>query len=249
MVNQILHRELLCAGGIDTAAKDPSRTDAAVLATVSERVYAVRAGSLAWVRGTFCSAIPANGSARLPIPDDPGKYFAAESLMRLVLAEFGVSIRYRKPVVESRSPMLFLARTRNAYYLSSYSPSSAVAIDFRMPQGAPLLAGSETWLNDGHSTYTLPRSAHHEIRCFVDDQASGEISCNEHFSGHIGIRRRLLLKGLRNATVRFLREDSERVIISNDLRLHNEKSIPYTTEDNGRLLVARNVMGQLLISW
>lgn len=169
--------------------------------------------------------------------------------MRHIMAQFDVSIRHRKPVVESRTPMLFLARSRNAYYLSSYSPSSTVEIQFRMPQGAPLLVGAETCLNDGHSTYTLPRSAHHEIRCFVDHQTSGEISCNEHYSGHIGIRRRLLLKGLQSATVRFLREDSERVIISNDLRLHNEKSIPYTTEDNGRLLVARNVTGQLLISW
>jgi hypothetical protein len=248
------HRELTSAGGVDTVIQDASRAGVEVRATVSngsaERVYAVSAGAVAWLRGTFASAIPTNAGGRIPIPDSPSQFFPAESVLRLLLKDFGYSVHFVKSVKETRSPMLFAARCRNGYYLSSYSPSTAATVHLRFPQGAPLLVGAETWLADGHSTYMLPRSAHHEVRCFVDNQKTGEVSCVETYSGYLKIRRRLLLKGLSNATVRFLPEDNGPVIMAaNDMRLHNETSLPFTKEDNGRTLVARGITGQLLISW
>ena len=194
----------------------PDATGVEVFATVSqsgtERVYAVSrdtsvwaagSGTLAWVRGSFCSSL---GGGRLPAPDDPADWMQAESLMRLMLSRFGYSIRFAKPSVETRSPLILSARHRNGFFLSSYAPSTNSVVRLRFPHGAPLLIGMETWMEDGHSTYSLPRAAHKEVRCLVDQSASGELSCVESIPEYPFIQRRLLLKGLKNATVHFYPE-------------------------------------------
>ena len=106
-------------------------------------------------------------------------------------------------------------------------------------------------MKDGFAHYTMPRAWHREVRCFVEQQAEGEISCLERHSGHLGIERRLLLKGLNNATVHFLPENpGARVIMAlNRIVPHNEESLPFERQDDGRRLVIRNVTGDLAISW
>src|SRR5206468_2402065 len=99
----------------------------------------------------------------LPRPDDPKQWFAAESLMRLMLSDFGCSIRLSKPITETRTPLIFSAQHKNGWFLSSYSPSTTSEVKLRFAHGAPLLIGLETWLDNGHSTYTLPRAAHKEV--------------------------------------------------------------------------------------
>ncbi len=138
-------------------------------------------------------------------------------------------------------------------FFSGYSPSTATTLRMRLPHGAPLFTGGETWLENGFATCVMPRAWHREVRCFVEQQANGEVSCVERYSGHIGIRRRLWLRGLKNATVHFLpelRPAAPKVIMAaNDLRPHNEESIPFERTDDGRRLVVRGITGELLISW
>jgi hypothetical protein len=209
----------------------------------------VSKGNVAWIRGTFCSTIPEG--TRIPVPDDPAKLLPAESLARAVLARLGYSITVTKPTAEARLPVLFAARCRNGYFFSGYSPSTIASIRLRFPIGAPLLVGKETWLEEGHSSYTMPRAWHNEARVFVDQKESSEVSCVEYLAGMVGFRRRMLVKGLKNATVTFLPEDKARVVFqANDMRLHlEESSIPIARNDDGRKLVASNVTGSLFISW
>lgn len=177
-------------------------------------------GTLGWVRGSFCSSI---SGGRLPVPDDPKDWMQAESLMRLMLSCFGYSIRFTKPSIQTRSPLILSARRKNGFYLSSYSPSVTSGVRLRFPHGAPLLIGMEAWFEDGHSSYTLPRASHREVRCLVDQAESGEISCTEGISEYPFIERRLLLKGLKNATVHFYPENARRVIMqANDTRTFNQ---------------------------
>jgi hypothetical protein len=128
-----------------------------------------------------------------------------------------------------------------------------VNLRLRFPYGAPLLIGRETWLEGGCSTYKMPRAWHHEVRCLVDQEKDGEVSCVERHSENLNIRRRLWLRGLKDATVHFYperREKTGRVIMAaNDLRFENEQSLPYAVEDDGRRLVAGRITGELLISW
>jgi hypothetical protein len=107
-------------------------------------------------------------------------------------------------------------------------------------------AGSD----DGHSTYTPPRAWHKEVRCLVDQQESGVVSCIERISEYPFIERRLLLTGLKHATVHFYPENDRKVIMAaNDNRSYNLDSMPYGSEEGGKRLVVKEVTGQLLISW
>jgi hypothetical protein len=146
---------------------------------------------------------------------------------------------------------MFAARCRNGYFISGYSPSTTATIKFRFPIGAPLIVGKETWMEDGHSVYTMPRAWHNEARVFVDQKEASELSCAEYYAGMVGFRRRMRVTGLKGATVTFLPEDSEKVVFQvNDMRLHvTENSIPVTRNDSGRKLVVHDVTGALLISW
>jgi hypothetical protein len=62
---------------------------------------------------------------------------------------------------------------------------------------------------------------------------------------------RLSVHGLKNADVTFLPELSGGKVImaANDARPEWIKSIPYETAGTGRRLIARNLTGELQISW
>lgn len=262
IATRLNHRDALSGGLIDTVLRVPSAPGCEVCATVSdgmtERVYALTrenplghdSGRIAWVRGSFSCTI---GGGHLPVPDNPEKLFPSAVMMRWMLARFGCVIRFDKPTPQTRDPLVLAARSNNGWYFSGYSPSTVTTLRLRFPHGAPVFTGSETWLENGFATCVMPRAWHREVRCFVEQEEDGEVSCVERHSGHVGISRRLWLRGLKNATVHFLPEArfvAKKIIMAvHDQRPHNEESIPFEREDDGRRLVVRGVTGDLLISW
>jgi len=261
LATRMLHRDLLSGGGIDTALKDAEMAGFEVCAAVSyglnQRIFAVTrtlgSGRLAWVRGSLSSSIT---HAYLPQPDDPHQHFQAEYLMRYVLEKFGYDLRVERPTVDSRTPLVLVARSNNGFFFSGYCPSTAVTLRLRFPHGAPILKGNETWFEGGHSTYSMPRAWHHECRCFVEQAEEGEISCVERISEEIGIRRRVMLTGLKSATVHFYPEirPAGPPVRMEGGRAHasffeTEKQVAYVPEESGRRLVAHDIAGDLLISW
>lgn len=262
VATRLNHREPMSGGGVDTVLRAAEAPGCEVCATVSsgkeERVYALArspspgsgGGRVAWVRGSFSCSI---GGGHLPVPDNPEKLFPSAVLMRWILARFGCDIRFEKASPQTRDPLVLAARHDNGWFLSGYSPSTATVLRMRFPHGAPVFTGGEVRLEDGFAACAMPRAWHREVRCFVEQEADGEVSCVERYSGHVGIRRRLWLRGLKDATVHFLPETGsagrKAILAVNDLRPHNEISIPYEEADGGRRLVARGVTGDLLISW
>ena len=257
--HRMRHRPEVSAGDIDTVLASGASSDVKVCAIVSqageERAYAVArrqafgsgTGTLAWVRGTFSSALTGK---RLPEPDDPKQWFPAESLMRLILGQFGYAILHTRQTAGTRNPLMLFARHRNGWYLSSYSPSTTSEVRVRFPHGAPVLIGTETWIEDGHSSYTLPRATHKEIRCLVEQSESGEVSCVEAISEYPFFYRRLLVKGLRNANVHFYPESDRKVVMRvNDNRDFVTESEPYERADGGSRFIIKGVTGELNIAW
>ena len=256
---KIMHRPELSGGGVDTmigaSGDGQTKVCAAVTSGSEERAYAVSrpnalgpgTGTLAWVRGTFSSHLTGE---HLPHPDDPKEWFAAESLMRLMLSEFGSSIHFAKPTTETRSPLIFAAQHQNGWFLSSYSPSTTSEVKLRFAHGAPLLLGLETWLENGQSAYTLPRAAHKEVRCLVDQTESGEASCVEGITEYPFFERRLLAHGLKNATVHFYPENERPVVMRvNESRSFVTESLPYERAEGGKRLIIKSVTGTLNIAW
>ena len=135
-------------------------------------------------------------------PDDPEKWFSGSRLMRQCLAEFGYSISYSKQSASIKDPINCISRHDNAYWFSGYVPNQNVEQRFYFPQGAPLLVGWETEMKNGASAYRFPKAFFEECRIFIE-QKDGFVSCYEIYSAEKGITRRIGIKGLEGATVRF----------------------------------------------
>ena len=259
--SKIQHRSLTGGGPLRAVARS---ADTTVLGSVSRegenRVIAVsralpewNGGSVVWIHGVNSNYY--RKGARLLLNDDPGKWFQGERLMRLALQFFSYDFAITKRLPEQPDPVMCVARRNNGFFFSGYSPDTTVTERFRFPQGAPVLIGYETWLDEGHSTYTMPRAWHRECRVFIDGQREGKLSCREAHSGHYGVRRRLQVAGLENATLRFFPDTSCDI---NNVRIAVNSSYPYHTgkmdtkegdQKYGRHFIVENVTGQVNIAW
>lgn len=248
-------RELTSGGGVAVAL--PAREDVEVLAAVEKdgetRSFALACrrpdgGKLAWVRGAFCADVKAI-TARLPESDDPAEWFPAERLMRWALQVFGFELSYEKSSAKSSDPLLLAARRDNGWFFSGYWPSTSVRLHWKFPEGVPIPVDCDVFLgSEGLGQMHLPKAWHRECRVFIRQEAGGEISCREQYSGEIGIRRRLLVTGLKDARVSFLPEGGSAPSFTlNDAYLGLGTPVP--SEKSGNALVTQAVTGDLLISW
>ena len=139
------------------------------------------------------------------VPYDGSKIARGETLLRGLLSSFGYEIKFQKPSGRVPAPVIMLSRSNNACIFSAFSPSTTVKTYLKFPLGAPILSAGETELKNGCSTYSFAKSEHRECRIFVE-QEEGIISAKEIAPVSVKYRRRILVSGLKNATVRFFGE-------------------------------------------
>jgi hypothetical protein len=246
--------ELLSGGGAEETAPEDQAAVCAWVGTDGERrAFSALArtssgGSLGWVRGAFCETI---GGGQLPIADNPQEWFHASRLMRWILQEMGVVLRFIKADVATQDPVILASRSRNAWFFSGFSRSTTVRLQWRMPAGVPVPVGCDVALKDGFGEISLPRAWQRECRVFVTQKASGEVACRELHSGEIGVTRRIRVLGLIDADVTFY-ADSEAAATprfqKNDGYLGTGANIENRQIEKG-VFIATGVTGDLIISW
>lgn len=252
-------RDWLSGGGIDTVTPEKPSNGLHVLAEVESggqrRAFVVTrtlasGGLLGWVRGAFSEDVIKGEN--LPRKINPLRCFTAERVMRWVLQSFGYTIRFAKPSAKTIDPILLAARRQNGWFFSGFSPSTTVELQWRFPWGVPVPVGCDVWIKHGLGSMALARAWHRECRVFVEQNENSEVSCREQYSGEIGITRRLLVSNLRNATVHFFRNTdlaAESVKFQrNDAYLGHGTTVPQTEIQDG-LHMAKNITGELIISW
>lgn len=168
---------------------------------------------------------------------------------RKVLEQFGMKIRLQKTAEDRKSPVLMVNRSDNGFFFSVCNHDTTVGLSLQFPWGAPLLLGYETDLKAGFSTYHLPRCEHRECRIFVE-QKDGHISCREETPASYFYRRRILIEGLKDATVRVF---PEKYCIRNTDCLLNSPwpfilSDEYEGEWHENYFEMRNITGTVLVS-
>jgi hypothetical protein len=258
----IQHQALFSGGGIKTNISSTADTYTRVLATMEQSgkkrdVLWVRelpdwkGGKVAYVRGTNSSKFT---GGKLLTPDDPAKLFTGPLLLRYVLEEFGIAVGVDKEDASMKNPVLTISRSNNGFYFSGYVPNTMVSQKFKLPAGAPLLTGYNTRIVKGFSTYNLPTAWQKECRVFVE-QDDGIVACKEGVSVQKGVSRRLVVTGLRNATVRIYPDDN---ITEKELTIHLNADYPYKKGQVsfkkgdpklGKYYIATNITGDLTISW
>lgn len=246
----IKHREVICAGGINTELKD-SGTNVNALAVAGDKVIGTYGENFVWLRGTNSNSYK-KGSALL-VPDNPAAYFTGEILMRNALAVFGYQIAFSKDTPSNKTPVMMINRSDNAFMFSVYSPDTTVQTRLKFPLGAPLLLGYDTNLKDGFSTYNFPRADHRECRVFIE-QEEGFVTCKEYPPVSHQVRRRIQIIGLKNATVRLFAENG----YGEDIGILLNSNYPFfvgdtfegefISDEHGDYYEVRNVTGELLFS-
>ncbi|MEJ7768295.1 MAG: hypothetical protein WKF89_10830 [Chitinophagaceae bacterium] len=259
---KILHSLLFSGGGITSNLGNRADAGTKILATMKQpgnsrdvawvrRLPGWNGGAVAYVRGTNSSSFK---GGKLLTPDDPQKWFTGPLLLRYALNEFGINYNIDKRDPAIKSPVLTIGRSNNGFFFSGYSPNSTVVQRFRFPQGAPVLTGVETRLDNGNSTYAFPTAWHKECRIFVTQQ-DGIISCKEAYSGQREVSRRLHLTGLKNATVRIYPEeritDVQLQVFLNSAYPWQKGRLAYKIGDKklGYHFVVENVTGELGVAW
>lgn len=259
---KILHNPLSSAGGMTAVASKYARVSAEVSKNGETRTAALsrsekewNGGAVTWVRGTNSFRLPEFKGAHLPEMLDQNEYFYPELLMRRMMRAFGIELSIEKREGAQKNPILTISRHKDGFYFAGHSPNIGVSQTFRFPYGAPVFCGLETFIENGLSSYRMPKAWRRECRIFVDQKDASDVSCAEQCSGMVGVTRRMRLRGTKNATVRFFPETGTEPKVTflknpRDPFLKGDFVAPRreTTVD-GECLVIDNVNDDLLISW
>jgi hypothetical protein len=277
LTSKLVHPALFSAGGMDGVVSDPGDVATRVLATATQgaqtRCAALsralpdwQGGGLAWVRGTVaCDTEQVGGHLLVPLRTSVS--YPGERLMRLALQSFGFEVLLEKQspyrlerlmetaLPDLTCPLTCIARHRNAFFFSGYTPDTTYRVHFRLPQGAPILTGYETLLAGGRATYSMPRAWRRECRVFVE-QPQGEVGCRTVSPSSVyGPRNRWLVSGLRNATLRFYHEpgSEDRIAVLRNGTwpfIVGDFVRPAVKHDRlGMYLEATALTGDLMITW
>jgi hypothetical protein len=258
----MLHQSLFSAGGISTVVKNKNESTTHVLMRMQQGAESRDAlwsrtkqdwngGKLIYIRGTSSSSAK---NEKLLTPDNPTLWATGPLYLRYALQEFGYYFLIAKQNPLIKSPVLTLARSNNAYYFSGYVPGTTAKQLFKFPQGAPLLTGYETMLENGFSTYHLPTAWHRECRVFVV-QNDGIVSVKETYPGDAQVSRRVEIRGLKNADVRVFPDEGT---TKEKLQAFPGTSYPWKgekvnvqqgEEKYGNNYLIKNVTGTLVLAW
>jgi hypothetical protein len=257
---KIVHYPVVSGGAICESLKEGASAES--LAEAGGRTLAVYRnigkGKLAWVRSV--NNVQEFNGGHIPAPLAPKSFFPSENLMRMILEKFGIKISFSKREPNLDTPVMTMSRHKNGFYFSGFASNMNVKERFSLPWGAPVFKCMECLAEDGVTEYQLPKSWHNECRIFVDQKESSELSCIEILPGHPDFKRRMAVRGLKNADVVFFPETGyeDKTYLSDNLYLlHN--GAPNTNENSiehelikdraGTCLRVKNVSGQLLFSW
>jgi hypothetical protein len=253
------HPAVISAGPLALNAKKSSGVQVLASAERDGQSYALAVlaanGKLGWLRGTVtCNEKKMGGP--LPLPLDAAKVFPAESLARLLAGKMGgIDIRIEKGQTAQRTLLHAVCRSRNGFMFSGYNPDGVAGLRLNTPHGAPVWTDSHVQVDAQGGLYRPAAAWHHECRVFIKQTESSVVSCKELPAVHYGVTRRIMLKGLKDAVVRFFpvsgTEDNVAALV--------DPAFPYLVGDfqrprkgndgDGLYLEVGPVSGDVLFSW
>ncbi len=260
LADTLQHIALLSGGGLEACAGDGA--EVRIMASNpagAKRVYYTfnnhaKSGRLAWVRGSF----PCEHQVSLRLPDShkASDHVVPGTLMRLALEDFNIVVRFSRRHVNDKSPMVLYSNSGNSMYVTGYAPDTTCKMMLSLPDGAPIMLGSDCVVQNNRAEYALVRSWHTECRVFVKQQEESKISCIVKPSVYPGIDRRFYLTGLVNADVIFRKTPGTQVKLVNipyvdrhgDADKFLDTNVAYAELAGDRILCSQ-ITGALMIAW
>ena len=199
------HESILSAGPVCEQLIDSADPHTRVYATLrqgaEERIYALtrcspewQGGAVSWIRG----------SSSFSFVDQRPREYPADvwnpaELVRYLLTSFGYRFVQERQHPGVKPVLNFVTRHRNGFLFSGFKADTTAVLRYAFPQGAPLLVGAETVIQDDAATYFLDKSFHKECRIFVHQSSGGVLSCKEKPPFPTGKERKLQVSGLQDA--------------------------------------------------
>ena len=206
--------------------------------------------SVVWIRGT--NSFEKVGRMPQFLSAD---YAMAEQLFIDVLKHLGLQLEYEKPMPQVAPPRIGIRLHDNAFYFSVFGTNSTVRQHIRMIDGAPLFRGRDMILKDNVGIYQTEKWANLEARLFVQGDDS-VIECTEWTHENRGMNRRMVVDGLKNATLVFRPtvDDSETVVFKRTTANHtlfaaSDCDLEKTQDAFGVKYIARNITGRMTVLW
>ena len=231
----------LCGGMVNTV---PKKNNSFV--TSGKYTLGIKESKFVWLRGIVSAYLKEN--SRLPVVYKEDEQFIFEKLMNKALSYLGIDISFEKPL-NTENPKIMISKNNGAYIFSSYMPSNTVKTRMKFSFGAPVLIGYDTVMENGYSSYYLPKAEHKECRIFVE-QNKGIVCAKEYHPVSAVYRRIILVEGLENATVRFLPESYclENTDVFDDGYYHEKLDYEFVEIDGVKFLELKNVTGNLFFN-
>ena len=217
-------------------------------------------GSVIYLRATV-SAINPGASVYNTVFKNGKEYFISETLLRTAISKLGFVIDFDKTSQELY-PVSVITKKDNGYIYNVHNRCLTVDTHLSHPLGAPVLIGYETKIKDGKSVYRFPTALHKECRVFVE-QDNSIVSCHELTPSAYQFKRRFIIRGLKNATVRIFAEDycknDFKVLLSDETFIDNSGTMgsrsfvtlpfegDFVTDEYGTYFEARNVTGVITV--
>jgi hypothetical protein len=255
------HAALVSGGMLNTYAASTSGAETVAAARNAKTEYAygtfngnALGGKIAWVRGSF----PAHPrlEQRLPGEFDHREFFMPGGLFRAILTKFSISLSFTRYDINDRTPLVLYSFNNNACYITGYAPDTTCSMQLSMPDGAPLMTGTDCIVRNDTAEYTLNRWWHQECRVFVRQKGESKVSSVVRPSVYPGIDRRMYVTGLIEGDVIFRKVPgtTARLVAYPFSREHHDHdkfldtNVPFEELPDNRLLV-RGISCSLMIAW
>lgn len=257
---QVRHLPFLSAGGWSETGKGlvMARQGGQARSACALREFS-SGGSLGWLRGSLATSeydpVLRNKVLGPRLNELPAeKFLPTEKLAHRLLSRMGLGLAVQKSAVGDADPMICLHRHRNAFVFSGYQPAAGSSITFRHELGAPVFSGGQNFVAADATTYSGPPAWHHVCRVFVRQSEPSLVTCRIIPPIQHGYTLRLLVSGLKKATVHFLPEPGT----EQKLEILLDPKFPYFVGDfvepvvekrSSGAVVAVAVEGEVLFSW
>ncbi|TMV48613.1 hypothetical protein FE783_16280 [Paenibacillus mesophilus] len=257
---KLRHVSLISAGSLRETIADTSDAHTRVRAVVKqgseERAFAVsrslpswNGGTIGWIRGSLPFQI--GNVTSLPIRQ-ANEWTDATVIARYLLQDFGYTLLQAKTEDASPSALLFIGRRDNGFIFTGCRQDTSVLLQFRFPEGVPVLMGQTSVMGEGVSTYALDRTFRDECHLFVNQKNPNRVvsRVNQPFpTPKKRAIRNITVSGLQDAVLTIYPPlealEADRVEV-----LHNNKVyLDLTDKRHGNKLILSGITGRVDISW
>ena len=275
----IIHRGLLSAGGVHEVLKKKDKNTkikATVAQNGKKRIYALtrkmpgwKGGMAGWIRGTL--PFQSKADQVNTIGDDQFKVHNTGEWLRHMLAEFGFVIGQERinvgqlealkdPTLAfvsnqkvqmplSAPVVLFISKSKGAYFLNGHKPNSTVLTNISFPDGAPVSTEREIIVENNSAKYYFDKSFHYECRVFVKQKERSIILVKQRPPRPAHLHRKLDISGLKNATVTVLCNPELFDKKALKVTTLSNKPVKFIIDEKKKAMVIENTSEDLSVMW